>query len=783
VPAVGVDIEPPPRGASPGGASGGFSAQLLLAVTLAAGAFLILMPALLLVVHPVRPAFAEPAIIGQNQTAKSALYVVTFLVLLPLSLFAAAKLDSRIADGAGPDASRLVAVVLLAGLAVALIAARLLPGGLASLLSAMAVWWLLAGGVLVLATSDRSWPAAARMAQPLAAAPAIGALALLGVVLCVTHLSGLSGLGLAVGVLAAAGALLAYGRIRVPRPGPGLGIALDLVAVAVLLLAVPDVVIYKTGSGIPSIYFPPGVIQFQQDWLLGPANQLLGGGALLVNVPSSQYGVGLIYFLAGWFHLVPIGYGMLGLLDGILTAVFYATGYCVLRIAGTGRLLACGALAFAVVVFLYDLPYSVGALPEQGPLRFGLPMVVILAAAAGSRFPRWIRPARVIALLAVGISSVWALEAFAYTTFTILAVLVVGAVLRPPSRRRAWFLRQLGLVVAACLGAQLLLALLTLAGSGYLPHWSQYLAYVHGLLLGGREGSTTYGFARWSPGLAMGAVCLASAAALVLVVLRARSLLVREPPRFVALAGLTAYAVASFSYTDNRSSTYLLLYVALPVLMIVVLWLGLLLSPERRFSTAVRRSSLGLVTAAGALMLAAAWPAIGTHFSDSALAHAYPGGGLRAAVHRLAHPPPIDPRAPEVERLLARYVAGKRVIVLFEGSPDLALEAMMRTGRRNALFIGDASEDVWIPSVWVPRIQSQLGRLRAGQRLLLDDRALRVIAQLRGRPAGYAIAHQTIGLNGELAWILHQLDLRFKVEPIHRDSEGFVVAQLAPRGA
>ncbi len=61
------------------------------------------------------------------------------------------------------------------------------------------------------------------------------------------------------------------------------------------------------------------MIANQQDYLLGSANQLLGGGALLVNVPVSQYGVGLIYFLDGWFHLVPIGYGTLGLLDSILT--------------------------------------------------------------------------------------------------------------------------------------------------------------------------------------------------------------------------------------------------------------------------------------------------------------------------------------------------------------------------------------------------------------------------------------------------------------------------------
>ncbi len=31
---------------------------------------------------------------------------------------------------------------------------------------------------------------------------------------------------------------------------------------------------------------------------------------------ASQYGVGGIYLLAGWFNLVPIGYGTLGFLSG-----------------------------------------------------------------------------------------------------------------------------------------------------------------------------------------------------------------------------------------------------------------------------------------------------------------------------------------------------------------------------------------------------------------------------------------------------------------------------------
>ncbi len=45
-----------------------------------------------------------------------------------------------------------------------------------------------------------------------------------------------------------------------------------------------------------------GVVQFHHDFLLGPANQVLGGDAVLVET-ASQYGVASIWFLAGWFGL------------------------------------------------------------------------------------------------------------------------------------------------------------------------------------------------------------------------------------------------------------------------------------------------------------------------------------------------------------------------------------------------------------------------------------------------------------------------------------------------
>ena len=70
-----------------------------------------------------------------------------------------------------------------------------------------------------------------------------------------------------------------------------------------------------------------------------------------------------------------------------------------------------------------------------------------------------------------------------------------------------------------------------------------------------------------------------------------------SPSTLVALAGTTAYAIALLSYTDNRSSTYLLPYVALPLLIAGALWLALLLRARASHACGPRRGGLAFALA------------------------------------------------------------------------------------------------------------------------------------------------------------------------------------------
>ena len=602
-------LAPEARDAGAGARRGAPYGQVLaIAIMLALAAFLAVMGVVILAARPqVQGLGAFAGLVNQqNETAKSLLYLLTFLVILPLAVVLAGRLADSIAAGPNAPALPTLTALMAAGLAAALIAVRLshrLPwgDGLKVLLAAVALWALGAGVALARASRGGPWPSVLALRSIGRGAWPAATVLVFGALLCVTHRGSLHVVPLALGAVVGLSLLIAGSRLRLPAIVRRRWVVLECLFVVLVALAVANVVVFHASGRLPNIYLPPGVIQNQQDYLLGSANQLLGGGALLVNVPVSQYGVGLIYFLDGWFHLVPIGYGTLGLLDSIVTALFYVSAYAVLRIAGAGRAIAALATAAAVVGLVYGLQYPVGALPETGPLRFGLPMALVLARVAQVRWTRYATVAEGFALGALGLAAVWAFEAFAYAVAGVRRD-SCGAGVAGTRRRAAPVPGRPGPRGAvACVVAHLLLASITLLGTGHLPDWGQYLTYIRSFLLGGQAGAISYGFARWSPGLAVGAGTVASAAALVLLVLRAPLTARREQVTLVALAGSTAYEIALLSYVANRSSTYLLPYVTLPLVIAGALWLAMLRRQRGASARALRRGGVAFATATAVL--------------------------------------------------------------------------------------------------------------------------------------------------------------------------------------
>jgi hypothetical protein len=760
-----------------------FGIALALSVLFGIGCFGVATAAVVLVVQPTLIAGLAP--LTQRQDAETALYFAGFFVILPLALIAGPRIADAIAVGASREGLSFLAAALVAAMAAAVIVARVLPWDSApDALGALAVWWVAAAASLARAARPAPWKPLLR-AGPLApqawCAAAVLALASL---LAFTSLDSINLLMLLVGAAVVIAILAAVHRgldARLPRPRGRWGLALDAGVVIALTLAIPDLVIFRPDAGGIET-FQASIIRFHQDFLIGPANQVLAGDAVLVKT-ASQYGVLPIYLLAAWFKLVPIGYGTTGLLDGVLYVFLFAAGFCVLRLSGTSRLLSAGAMAFAVVVLLYNLLYPVGGLLQHGPLRFGIPMGLVLGAVIEARESRFERFGASMQFVLLGLSAIWALETFAYTVATFAALLAFQTWIRPRSERRRWLVRRVALGLAVCVTAHILLAAATLVFAGRLPDWGQYFAYVRVLLVG-KLADITYDFSRWSPGLPVGVAYAASAAAVVLAARRRRELVVREKVAFTALAGTTAYGIALYTYFVNRSPNDILPYVSFPAVLACTLWLGLLLRGALHESRPARMGGLALALSSALLLLAVAWSSIGTRFPDTPLKYAAPGGeSLSSAVHRVWHPPPIGSGVLAAQAMLDRFMPGQRRVLIVV-SPLLQTEIMIRGGRANALPFDDPIEDSFVNSPSKSAVRRSVAELRLGDRMLLQRSDLRVLAALERQPSGNVLRHLPVktpdSLTAEQESILIRIGRRFRLRTIGRDREGFVVVSLEP---
>lgn len=757
-----------------------------LTVSFAVASFAVALAVTQLLVEPAPVSGLEP--LEQRQDAETALYLLAFALIVPLALVAVPRVADSIARGPNAGALPLLAALVAATVMGSVILARVLPGaGAAGVLAVFGVWWVAAMAVVVRVRRS-SWALLER-AAPLAwyAWILAGALALVAI-LAVSPVRSISPLPLAAGALAAAAGLALWWRRRglgLPHPSRRRGLAIDAAVVVLVVLATPDLIIFTSvGLGDATAAFEASVIQFHQDFLLGPANQLLAGDAVLVDT-SSQYGVAPIYLLGAWFQLAPIGYGTLGLLDGVLYAIAFATGYCTLRLAGTSRLLAAGALTLAVVALAYNLLYPVGGLVQHGPLRFGLPLAVILAAVVQARRPKRSRGAGIAQLLVVGLSSIWALEAFAYATATFAGIACLQSWSRSAPGRLRWLARRMGLALVACLAAHLVFAAATLVFAGELPDWGQYFAYLDELLVG-RLADITYDFTPWAPGLAVGVAYGAAAVALVLLVTRRPDLVRRERPALIALAGATAYGIALFTYFVNRSTDDILPFVSFPAILAGTLWLSLLLRGALPVARRALLGGLAFALSVALLVFATAWSSVGDRFPHTPLAHLAPGGAsLTDALDRLWSGPPIDPRAPQGETVVERFMPDERRVPVVI-TPDLSVEVLMRSGRANELPFGHPVQDLFARSPDVSVMRDAVDDLAAGDLVLLQESGLEVLDVLARDPTRNPLdepvpVEPPDALTPQQQWILERINQQFRLRVAHRDEHGFVVAELLPR--
>ena len=252
---------------------------------------------------------------------------------------------------------------------------------------------------------------------------------------------------------------------------------------------------------------------------------------------------------------------------------------------------------------------------------------------------------------------------------------------------------------------------------------------------------------------------------------------------------MTAYGVALLSYIVNRSADHIIPYVCLPAIALGALWLALLGRPELRVPAIGRRASIAIALGLSVLLVAVAWSSIERRYSQSALAHALPGGtSLTTALDRLRNPLPLRPEALTGEQLLNQYMPGERRSIVLTGA-DLSVEILMRSERGSAVPLGDPWEDSFVPDGHLAALREFVDGLSSGDRVLIDGPAREAFDGFRRDPS-----NGSAGGSGEESivpsdlaalqeWVLREIGERFDLRTLTRTEDGLEVVELVPLAA
>lgn len=682
---------------------------------------------------------------GPSESNESLSWILAFAVALPLGLILSAS-QERLLAGAAPAAT---ARALAAGTVLLALALLLRRVGEADRLH-HAILALAAGAAL-----GAPFLAAWRWRDPddrrAGTARAVGFAALAIVALLFVPRPALWPDRLIAALALVALALLGL-RLRRPvskRVGRLLDAGICLV-IALVVIQLPNI--------LPEA---PNLIH-HHGFFLGPANDVLHGRAIAGDA-WSQYGVGVIDFLALIFTVVPIGFGTFALIVVALTVALYLCVYATLRLAGLGRALAAATIALAALANLFSPINFYLVYPSASALRFGLPYLIVLLAVVGARYPQRARAARVATLAVLGLGAVWSLEAFVYCAATYGVLVLVEAICLGSNVVRN-VLRGAAAGLAVSAAALALFSLLTLLFHGSV-NWGPYFEYLQ-LYSTGEVGELPV--VVFSAGPIMAAAIFTSATTVLWLARYRPSEL--APATRAALTGFTGLEIATFTYYIGRSHPNNLLILLVPVIALCGLWLQVLLSaPVARW----RYVPIGAVLLAGAMIAVNSGPSVRAKWRDTALALTVPrhGNSLWIAFEHLAENPPLDPRSPAVAALLDRLPPGAPAAVLTE--PELTNEVLLRAGRRNLLPISDPTEDNLIHSSET-RVRAAAASLPAGTLLLTSP-----VPRHPGELSPVGLPRDFNELQDTALSVLHR---RFAFRLVQRTRAGIELVRLVPKG-
>jgi hypothetical protein len=621
-------------------------------------------------------AAAVIVLFGQTKPIERLGYFLAILVIVPLSVTLAWR---RQRIGATGERQQILAFATLAATAGVLCMARLLAlPATSSLDTSLFILLALVVIRIVIAVSANlapaTWPRRFPAGMALATTPLLLVAALMPFVPAAT-------LSLVDVAVAVAAGLATFDLVRAWGGRQSLPRAWIWVIDAGVLISCALMVAYV---GLPEIG-----LALDHNYFLGPANDVLHGHPMLIST-FSQYGVGLIDALAAVFLVMPIGYGTFIILLSILTVLFSAVLYIILRWSTESQLIAIAGLAVAVSLYVFEEPSSYTYYPSTGVLRFGLPWLVILWSLASARTVRHKGLFNVLVVTTVAVAAVWSGETGVYCLGTASVIACLDAAITEASGRKRLQMgaRRIVQLLAASIFGLLAFTLVTRVVSGAWANWGSYLDYIR---LYTTQGLGALPIEPWSAGLALGAMYTLSAIVIVLLAVTRPALMRERAVAFRAAAGLTALGALIYTYYLDRAHPDNLVHISPPAVALLFVWLGIArLTFDSRLAIAV---ASGTAIFLGAMIVASEREDIGLKYPGTALAAVLGSEPpLDRQLRALWHNPVVDPAAVHVTAFANSlgYTRGSLTLLL---TPSVETEALLRLDTANAVGAGQPCQE------------------------------------------------------------------------------------------
>lgn len=509
-------------------------------------------------------------------------------------------------------------------------------------------------------------------------------------------------LAIASGAIGAA--LLTWRPFRIPR---ALARTLEIVIIVLFVLIMVDV------SGFVDRYHTPV-------YLL-PANAVMHGRSA-PNEVVPLYGVGLTYFLAGFFKLglLPYTWNGMTLLTCSLSALLFGCLYGTMRIT-TGQKMLSLLLATGYILWQYHAYYVV--IPEYHP--FGLPQgaafriiipagtVFMLAARLWSSGIRE-KVFRGAEALLVAVSTVWSVESLCYTVPIFCAVLALELFdkNKGPLPRR---LKGIAFSVAiACAFAILLQVLIGLHNYHQTGQWTNWSAYTYLLF---NVSALAAPVVPWGPWQMVTGVLFAGALfAVFTFVLYWKSGFPRH--LYIAVAG-TLLGLGYFTYYLAFSQSLRLTYVCYGPCIVAATGLALLtrgsIPPRKSWQSIALAFYIGMYSLTPAFLFLLK-PYDVNPWSYSILKQLLlparkPVEG-KPTLKEIFGPIPLWPKVVPVDEMIRQQVPAGRKVAIF-AQDARRLELLMTTGRDFVYPLASTEHDGTEP-LNVARIRASKLDLRPG---------------------------------------------------------------------